>query len=836
MLRVLVIPWAQAIETALWPGHACAFPALEDEARTEVLQAYVAKTEDASHCHSLCESQGCKSFMRRKTSGECWLYQRRCAPIPRGEFDSGREVGDLSEAQRPFYRNGSELLLEDTQKIRIDDVAFGYEVLSNHMGLASRLFGVRASQDPMTLLQLQEHLWELKPDLVVEIGTECGGLASIMAELQLLSGVQGHILTVDIAPQGYAPWAHADCAERRGDSRLWHKHLATGALRPVLRSQRWGCPCRPAECDCVANDGELQQLVADYAAAASRVLVIDDSSHFKEDVIQNFELLAPFVTSGSLYVVFDTRLDRLCEAVKRLGYPLANGFNPGEQVRCDYYIDNGPASAVAALFRSPQDRFFIDRSAEHLILGSNPGGWLRAKGDLSWRLFQTNTFSTGRKLTQADSLAFLQALRRFDREVAAVLDTLLQRRDPGPERSALAKDALFATSDFSGELLRRLALRSSGNLLSSWEREWCLLTHNFLAFFASRTDLAVRKCLLLTSIQDVKHEGRNLRVSLEQGGEEVLRMPEKSQSADGWADEIRRRSEKLRAAGQGMMPCLSLAEASSWMQEALAELAGVSEERHQKVEEEMRRKRCQAFAVIFRATLSGRIRVVQREAFAELALHARIQALCRGQRMAAANRLVRAVGQPFWRQRERSLAAWRAHGQAKTLAAAKGLRRALVLLSKLLRAREADAMRQALVQLSRLCHSVRQEQKALRHFEADEFYKGLWQLDDPSRRRAAVRLLRLALSKSSRRRLSGAVRLWSRGAGERLGADVESSLRQAQSVNAELAQNNREVEVEGLVSCFVHSLGGAVQRRQLWALRNWGHSAPGGEVGGGVGG
>ncbi|CAJ1449961.1 unnamed protein product [Effrenium voratum] len=155
MLRVLVIPWAQAIETALWPGHACAFPALEDEARTEVLQAYVAKTEDASHCHSLCESQGCKSFMRRKTSGECWLYQRRCAPIPRGEFDSGREVGDLSEAQRPFYRNGSELLLEDTQKIRIDDVAFGYEVLSNHMGLASRLFGVRASQDPMTLLQLQ---------------------------------------------------------------------------------------------------------------------------------------------------------------------------------------------------------------------------------------------------------------------------------------------------------------------------------------------------------------------------------------------------------------------------------------------------------------------------------------------------------------------------------------------------------------------------------------------------------------------------------------------------------------------------------------------------------
>lgn len=33
-------------------------------------------------------------------------------------------------------------------------------------------------------------------------------------------------------------------------------------------------------------------------------------------------------------------------------------------------------------------------------------------------------------------------------------------------------------------------------------QEWCLLTHNFLAFFASRTDLAVKQCLLLVAIQD----------------------------------------------------------------------------------------------------------------------------------------------------------------------------------------------------------------------------------------------------------------------------------------------------------------------------------------------
>lgn len=36
-------------------------------------------------------------------------------------------------------------------------------------------------------------------------------------------------------------------------------------------------------------------------------------------------------------------------------------------------------------------------------------------------------------------------------------------------------------------------------------KEWCLLTHNFIVFFVSRTDFAVKQCLLLAGVQDLWH-------------------------------------------------------------------------------------------------------------------------------------------------------------------------------------------------------------------------------------------------------------------------------------------------------------------------------------------
>ncbi|CAK9111378.1 unnamed protein product [Durusdinium trenchii] len=391
--------------------------------------------------------------------------------------------------------------------------------------------------------------------------------------------------------------------------------------------------------------------------------------------------------------------------------------------------------------------------------------------------------------------------------------TALEHADPQRDLETLAAEC----KDYSGELLRRLALKSSGGFLSTWTKEWCLLTHNFLAFFASRTDLAVKQCLLLVAIQDLKQDGRTLRILLE-GREEILRMPEKYGTMDVWADEIRQRIENLRAAGQMITPCMSFAETQAWAQEALAELSAEGENHHQKAEDEMREKQCQAFVLILHMTLLGRLRSVQREAFTDLALHSRIQVLSQAQRNAAACRLWRALKKPCWRQWERTFALWRCQTESQdTSPRTKKIRLALAL-SKL--GTEAGALQFGLLQLSRHRRAEqRKEQEALMDQGGVEaFYKGLE--SSSSRPRSAAQLLRLALVKCSRARLAATLSRWSHFAAEGLGADVQQLQGQTKSVNAELAEYRCNVEVEGRMKCFVLSLGTAVQRQQMIALRN----------------
>ncbi|CAK9080010.1 unnamed protein product [Durusdinium trenchii] len=71
-----------------------------------------------------------------------------------------------------------------------------------------------------------------------------------------------------------------------------------------------------------------------------------------------------------------------------------------------------------------------------------------------------------------------------------------------------------------------------------------------------------------------------------------------------------------------------------------------------------------------------------------------------------------------------------------------------------------------------------------------------------------------------RARLAATLSRWSHFAAEGLGADVQQLQGQTKSVNAELAEYRCNVEVEGRMKCFVLSLGTAVQRQQMIALRN----------------
>jgi cephalosporin hydroxylase len=183
----------------------------------------------------------------------------------------------------------------------------------------TRWLGVRTDKCPMDLWIYQELLHELRPGLVVETGTAFGGSALFFASMLDLLG-HGKVVTVDVQPQ---------------DGRPEHPRIeyVTGS----------------------SVDADTFEHVRGRAEGAGTVLVVLDSDHRKEHVLEELRLYAPLVTPGSYLVVEDTILN---------GHPVSPDFGPGPMEAVEEFLREEPA-------------FTADRGREKLYLTFNPNGYLR---------------------------------------------------------------------------------------------------------------------------------------------------------------------------------------------------------------------------------------------------------------------------------------------------------------------------------------------------------------------------------------------------------------------------------------------------------------------------
>ena len=186
----------------------------------------------------------------------------------------------------------------------------------------TRWLGVRTDKCPLDLWIYQELLHELRPDLIVETGTAFGGSALYFASLCDLLG-HGRVLTIDVQPQPDRP-EHPRLEYYEGSS------VAPETLEYVRRA----------------------------AEGAGTVLVVLDSDHRKEHVLEELRLLAPLVTPGSYVVVEDTILN---------GHPVSPDFGPGPMEAAEEFVRENPS-------------FTADRGREKLYLTFNPKGYLRRSG------------------------------------------------------------------------------------------------------------------------------------------------------------------------------------------------------------------------------------------------------------------------------------------------------------------------------------------------------------------------------------------------------------------------------------------------------------------------
>lgn len=175
---------------------------------------------------------------------------------------------------------------------------------------------------PTDVWAVQEILWETKPDLLIETGTYHGGSALFYAHLFDLIG-HGDVVSVDIV---YDPEFD------------YPNH-------PRLEFLLGASSIDPAVVEQVAK-----------RADGKRCMVILDSNHQCDHVLQELRAYHGFVAPGCYLVVEDTN---------RHGY--AMNAPP---------LEVGPAEAVRA-WEPTKHGFEIDHSREKFLLTFHPSGWLR---------------------------------------------------------------------------------------------------------------------------------------------------------------------------------------------------------------------------------------------------------------------------------------------------------------------------------------------------------------------------------------------------------------------------------------------------------------------------
>lgn len=189
-------------------------------------------------------------------------------------------------------------------------------------------------QYPQDLFAMQEILWEVKPELIIETGVAHGGSLVFYSSILELIGGQGRVLGIDI---------------------------------DIRTHNRAALECHPMfkRIDLLQGssvDESIAGKVRDMARGKRSVLVALDSNHTHDHVLRELQLYAPLVTRGSYLVVFDTVADDMPPDLLG-GRPWGKG--------------NSPKTAVHEFLKTT-DRFVIDKEFENkLLLTVAPDGYLK---------------------------------------------------------------------------------------------------------------------------------------------------------------------------------------------------------------------------------------------------------------------------------------------------------------------------------------------------------------------------------------------------------------------------------------------------------------------------
>ncbi|HXU73145.1 MAG TPA: cephalosporin hydroxylase family protein [Polyangia bacterium] len=189
-------------------------------------------------------------------------------------------------------------------------------------------------QYPQDIVAMQELIWRVQPDVIVETGIAHGGSLIFYASMLELLGGDRRVVGIDI------------------DIRA-HNRTAIEA-HPMFK-----------RIDLIEGSSIAPEIVArveEKVAGRQRVMVVLDSNHTHDHVLAELRAYAPLVTLESYVVVFDTVVEDMPDEFF--------GDRPWRQ-------GNSPKSAVHAYLKET-DRFEIDREIEgRIVITVSPDGFLK---------------------------------------------------------------------------------------------------------------------------------------------------------------------------------------------------------------------------------------------------------------------------------------------------------------------------------------------------------------------------------------------------------------------------------------------------------------------------
>ncbi len=189
-------------------------------------------------------------------------------------------------------------------------------------------------QFPQDMIAMQEIIWQVKPDLIIETGIAHGGSLIFSASMLELLGNEGQVLGIDI-----------DIREH--NRKEIEKHSMFKRIKMLEGS---------------SIDENIVRQVHEFAEGKKSILVCLDSMHTHDHVLKELQLYSQLVTKGSYLVVFDTIIEDLpddCFSDR----PWSKG--------------NNPKTAVWEYLKTHTE-FEIDKQIENkLLITVAPDGYLK---------------------------------------------------------------------------------------------------------------------------------------------------------------------------------------------------------------------------------------------------------------------------------------------------------------------------------------------------------------------------------------------------------------------------------------------------------------------------